>query len=158
MDAVTYGASSITIVTNLGTTTFDNVDYNAFPSGWTAQPDAVSGLVDATFGNTQATEFKQTQASYEYGGTSNDFGIYLWSVLANWTDGIATDGAPVTVLAPAGAFPTNVDDINRALSSLDEFYGALMVAATLDVGILTFGTGHPLIYGGIPSSSETRPP
>jgi Hint domain len=147
VDAVTYGTSSITIVTNLATTTFDNVDYNALPSGWTGQPDAVAGLVDATFGNSNpVTQFKQTQAVYEYGGTSNDFGIYLWSTLANWTNGIATDGSSITVLAPAGGIPNSVDDINRALSSLDDIAGGIMVAATLDVGVLTFGTTLPLIY------------
>src|SRR5512135_3386531 len=62
--SVTYGASSIVAVTNLGTTTFSNVSYaGTHPTGFVVAADPVSGLKRITFTSQQSTSFQQSTST-----------------------------------------------------------------------------------------------
>ncbi len=87
--SVTFGASSIAVVTNLGTTTFSDVTYlaGAQPTGYVASTDH-TGLERITFASPQGVAFQQAITTG---------GEYLWSNAANWTNGAPPDvGAAVT--------------------------------------------------------------
>ena len=87
--SVTYGTSSLTVVTNLGTTTFTDVTYLAgsTPTGFTASTDP-TGLERVTFTSQQTDSFQQVTPTS---------GEYLWSTTANWVSGVVPgDGAAVT--------------------------------------------------------------
>ncbi len=51
VDSVTYGAGTMTVVTNLGTTTFSDVSYESGgkPEGFVAAADPKTGLEEITF-------------------------------------------------------------------------------------------------------------
>ena len=86
--SVAIGASSITVVTNVGKTIFANVSY--FPgevvSGYAASYDFISGLEKIAFTGGFMTDFQQSVS----GGPYND---YLWSSASNWTSGAPTTAA-----------------------------------------------------------------
>src|SRR6185437_16119188 len=79
VSAVTYGGSSIRVVTNLGTTTFSNVSYlsGSVPTGFTVASDPVSGLQRITFTSRQATSFQQSSTS-DIVDNGFTFGVYAW--------------------------------------------------------------------------------
>ncbi len=55
VSSVNFGASSLTIVTNLGTTTFDNVTYfGTMPTGYTTGTDPVTGLEEVVLTDGEA--------------------------------------------------------------------------------------------------------
>ena len=128
--SVQYGASSLTITTDDGTTTFSNVRYNLDDDlyGYTSSADTTTGLEAITLTGTTATSFEQTTASG---------GLYLWSNAANWSNGIPTDGEAVDFDISPASNPGGYDDIaNLTLSVLNLTQGALAVANTLTVGDL----------------------
>ena len=141
--SVSYGTSSLTVVTNLGTTTFTNVSYQGTrPTGYTVGTDAATGLLRITFAGQQATSFQQAQttAIVENGFT---FDVYLWSTAANWTGGVAGSGAAATVDVTAAGNPSGVDNIATLfLDTLDQAAGQTAVAGDLQIGSLGFGTAN----------------
>jgi len=78
---------TLTIVTNLGTTTFDHVSYlnDVTPTGYTVSADP-TGLLRVTFNDAPALTFQQVARS-TVGDISN---VYAWSTPANWTPNTPT--------------------------------------------------------------------
>src|SRR5215472_11924253 len=61
VSSVTYGPSSIVVVTNQGTVDFTDVSYfGTQPTGFTAAPDPITGLERITFTSLQSTSFQQS--------------------------------------------------------------------------------------------------
>ncbi len=130
VDSVHYGASSLTITTDAGTTTFSNVRYNLADDlyGYTTSADTSTGLEAITLTGTAATSFEQVSASS---------GLYLWSNAGNWTNGIPVNGEAVDFSISTASNPGGYDDIaNLTLSIVNLTQGALAVADTLTVGDL----------------------
>jgi hypothetical protein len=160
--SVTYGTSSMTIVTNLGTTNFSNVTYSGTtPSGFTVSTDP-SGLQRVTFASQQATSFQQETSTA---------GEFLWSNAANWTNGVPADGGAVTFNVSFASNPGGYDDIaSLALDSLAVTSGFAAVGGSLSLGTVSFGNtvasvfsdtdlgsaGATLTIDGFSGSSEGR--
>ncbi len=110
--SVSFGASSIAVVTNLGTTTFSDVTYfaGAQPTGYVASTDP-TGLERVTIASPQGVAFQQAITTG---------GEYLWSNAANWTNGAPPDvGAAVTFNVVGPNNPSGYDDIaNLMLDSM----------------------------------------
>ncbi len=91
VSGVVFGATSLTITTSAGTTTFSNFQYDAGsfqPSGYIANFDTATGLEAITFTQGLTTDFEQnTQTSYE------ESSEYNWSDANNWTIGFPANGA-----------------------------------------------------------------
>ena len=131
--SVTYGASSLTVVTNLGTTAFSDVTYlaGAIPTGFTVSTDP-QGLRRVTFTSQQATSFQRVTS------TSGEF---LWSNAANWTNGVPVNGAAVTFNVSGLSNPSGYDDIaNLSLDSLAVVSGFAAVGGSLNLGTVSFGS------------------
>ena len=140
--AVTYGASSLTISTNLGTTTFNNVFYSGVkPTGYTVSTDP-TGLVRITFVAAQATSFQQSMTT-----PVGIFSVYAWSSTANWTSGVPVNGSQVAFNILGGGNPSGYDDIaNLYLDQLTLTNGYVGVAGTLSIGTVSFGASSPSLY------------
>ena len=153
VSSVTYSdvanQGTITVVTNVGTTTFNNVGYvpNEVFTGYTAATDPISGLERITFAGYQTTSFQQGQTTQivENGFT---FGVYLWSTAANWTNGIPSSGEGVTHNITVPGNPSGYDDIaDLDLASVLVTAGQIAVGGSLEIGALSFGTANfPSIY------------
>jgi hypothetical protein len=133
--SVTYGTNSLTVVTNLGTTTFSDVTYLAgsAPTGYVAATDPITGLERVTFSSQQTDSFQQNTPTS---------GEYLWSTTANWVGAVVPgDGAAVTFDVNGSNNPSGYDDIaNLALDSLDVVNGFAAVGASLSIGTVRFGS------------------
>ena len=133
------GSGTITVVTNLGTTTFANVFYastslSAEPTGFVATPDPISGLERITFAQPTATSFQQVTTATV--GSSSE---YLWSDPTNWTSGAPVNGSTVTFNPSGTALPSGYDDIsNLFLDVLGIDRGMVAVGNTLTVARLSF--------------------
>ena len=167
VSSVTYGGSSIKLVTNAGTTTFSNVSYlaNEVFTGFLAAPDAISGLERITFTGYATTSFKQT-ATASIVSNGFTFGVYNWSNAANWTNGVPTNNSGVTFNIVGGGNPSGYDDLAAlSLTQLDLISGFVAVGgatnlsqgASLEVGQVNFGTTTDSIYSdtnlGSPSAT-----
>ncbi len=166
VSSVTFGSSSIIVVTNLGTVDFANVSYSGTqPTGFTVAPDAVSGLERITFASQQVTSFQQTTTSniVDNGFT---FGVYLWSTASNWTNGVPTNGAAVTANIAGGGNPSGYDDISSLfLNNLNLTSGFIAVGgsanlaqgASLEISTVGFGSTTASVYSdtnlGSPSAT-----
>ena len=149
--SVTFGATAITVVTNLGTTSFA-ATYAAgkTPATYEARQDALTGLEAITF---IATVFEPPFAETPA----------LWSDGANWSNGKPQQGGNAKEIFTGNAnlaAPDVVDDISSlTLSSLvlNENAGVTAVAGDLTVGnLFTDGGANYLIadtdVAGGPSS------
>ena len=81
--SVNFGASSLTVTTNVGSYAFTNVNYvvGAGIDSYGATFDSSTGLVAVHFGVTETFQSAQAASSGEFSG------YYLWSNSANWTSG-----------------------------------------------------------------------
>ena len=131
VSAVIFGPGSFSISTNLGTTVFSDVSYSGTkPTGYTVSTDP-TGLERVTFTSQQSTTFEQTTATN---------GFYLWSTAANWTNGVPSNGAAVTIDVIGGGNPSSYDDIaGLYLDSLALQEGYFSAGASLEIGSLSFG-------------------
>jgi hypothetical protein len=133
--SVTYGTNSLSVVTNLGTTTFSDVAYlaGATPTAFVAAADPVTGLERVTFASQQTDSFQQNTPTS---------GEYLWSTTANWVGGVVPgDGAAVTFDVSSSNNPSGYDDIaSLALDSLDVVNGFAAVGGSLSIGAVSFGS------------------
>src|SRR5581483_11299401 len=167
VSSVTYGGSSFTVVTNLGSTTFSNVSYasNEVFTGFLAARDPISGLVRVTFNGISTTNFQQSSTS-NIVSNGFTFGVYAWNNVANWTSGIPTNGAAATVNIVGGGNPSGYDDIGSLfLDTLSLTSGFVAVGgainqsagASLEIGKLSFATSTAQIYSdtllGSPSAT-----
>ena len=133
--SVTYGPTTLTVVTNVGTTVFDNVTY--FPgdvfSGYIQSLDPVSGLVRVTaFEGSVSNSFLQADAT---GIGGNGGGQFLWSNANNWTDGVPlADGVATFDIPSSAAVPGGYDDIaSLVLDQLNIPTGYVAVGGTLEI-------------------------
>jgi hypothetical protein len=167
VSSVTYGPSSIVVVTNAGTTTFSNVSYvaNEVFTGFTAATDAIAGLERITFNGYTTTSFQQVTTSTIV-SNGFTFGVYDWSTSANWTNGVPGNGAGVSVNIAGGGNPSGYDDIaNLSLDNLNLLSGFIAVGgannlshgASLEIGSLRFGSTTASVYSdtnlGSPSAT-----
>jgi hypothetical protein len=147
VSSVTFGASSITVVTNLGTTTFSSVGYSGtHPTGYTLGTDP-TGLQRITFASQQDTSFQQSQTT-QIIGNGFTFGVYLWSTAANWTNGVPAAGAGVTHNVTVAGNPSGYDDIaDMYLDTVTVNAGQIAVGGSLEIGVVSFGTNNfPSIF------------
>ena len=130
VSSVAYGASSITVVTSAGTTTFSNVTYlaGATPTTFTAAADPITGLQQITFTSTTPTTFQQV--------TNAGTGEYAWSSAANWTNGIPGNGGDGGLERLVQQQPEWLrrPPSNLSLDTLTVTNGFLAVAGSLTVG------------------------
>jgi hypothetical protein len=149
---VNYGANSLTVVTNLGTTTFSNVSYQGtHPTSFTVSKDAATGLQRITFtaapaptvttpnitGSAQEGQTLQTSASAGAGDTLS----YQWYSSADgFTNPIGAgadyvvqqgdEGHQIEVVATA----TNADDVSTSATSAPTL-AVSDIAPTLSVSV-----------------------
>ena len=123
---------SLSITTNSDTYAFSNVVYDLPVVGYTAAPDATTGLLAITFTgiDTFTDNIKATSGPLA--------GDYLWSNGSNWSDGVPINGDAVLVAEPAAV---GYDDLSAlSLTSLDLNGSTLdVVGSSLDIGTVT---GH----------------
>ena len=140
--SVSYGASSIVVVTNLGTTDFTDVSFSGTaPTGYSVSTDP-TGLERITFAAQQATSFRQTTPT-----DTSGYDYYLWSSSANWTNGVPGNGAAATVNVSGGGNPSGLDDIaSLFLAALYQESGYTSVEGDLQIGSLSFGPPYTEVY------------
>jgi hypothetical protein len=121
-DNIAGGDGSLAITTDVGTTTFSDVQYGPqAPTGWIASHDATTGLEDITFTASKSTTFTASDAA----SSGPDAGDYLWSDPLNWSNGVPVNGDNVVIASGEG-----VDDI-ASLTYLDGLtYGPRPVGDT----------------------------
>src|SRR5271163_4706564 len=139
------GAGTLSITTNLGTTTFTNVTYaaGAAPNSYSVSTDP-SGLERITFTEAPSTSFQ----AVTLGSSGPLDGFYFWSTTANWTNGVPVDGEPVTVDVLGSLAVDNIADLSIPSLNLE---GAVQVLGTLTIGALISNDGSS---DGIDTESE----
>ncbi len=135
VSSASFGANSLTVVTNDGTYAFTNVTYGSTVVGYTAAFDTTTGLEAITF--TAPTVFQ-----YGAKATSGPLaGQYLWSNPLNWTHGVPVDGGGAIIPDTLAGF----DDIPAlSLTTLTEGGGSASVivpTGTLNIGTLVTQVG-----------------
>ena len=123
--AVSFGATSITVTTNLRTTVFTVGSYapGRTPTGFVASADLTTGLESVLFITGASTTFTPPATP----------ATLSWSDGGNWSDGVPQSGAAVTLAETQAtgtvAQPNGVDDIaGLRLSSL-----TLAISSTVDI-------------------------
>ena len=107
---VTFGDSSLTVTTNIGTYSFGDVVYTDEIDNYSAAFDPTSGLVAITFrGANTFTPTVQTNAGQE--GPQQ----FLWSNGANWTEGVPVNGDSIltTYKSLSTEYQLPIDDIQN---------------------------------------------
>ena len=149
VSSVVYGANSIAITTNLGTTTFSNVQFdvaNTIAYGFTAAADKTTGLEKVTILSAPTTVFQQMQTS-----TVNNNTVYAWSTSQNWTNGVPTANGGVTTSG------SSYDDISSLtlsqlnLSGADDFIAGNLTVNTLDITSPSI-LGAFTLFSGVPAT------
>jgi autotransporter passenger strand-loop-strand repeat protein len=124
-----FGATSLTVTTNIGTYAFTNVTYASSVAGYSATFDPGLGLEAITFA---------APTTFQHGAiaTSGSLtGQYLWSNPANWTNGVPVNGGAAIIPDTLAGF----DDIPAlSLTALTE--GGGFASVTVPVGALNVGT------------------
>ncbi len=141
VDSVSFGASSVTIVTNLGVTTFSNANYENSVTGYIATHNAANGLENITLAGPDIFT----------GGIATTVGsigvVELWSTPYNWQSGTTPVSGGSVVLDGDG-----VDDLGSiSLTSITEEPGAelfYIAGSSLTVGTLAVNANDEL-YAGI---------
>jgi Hint domain len=132
VSSVTFGSSTITVVTSAGTTTFSNVSYSGTqPTAFSASADPISGLERVTFAT--ATSFLQTTTAMVNGTPQ-----FLWSNATNWTSGAPVNGSTAAFSVSVASLGGYDDIGNLFLDSLHLNSGFLAVGGQLTIGGLLF--------------------
>jgi hypothetical protein len=125
--SVTFGASTLKVITNTGTYNFTDVSYYGPVDGYTVSHDANTGLEAITFLGTTTLEANAPATSGPYSGQ------YLWSNDLNWTDGI----------------PLNGSNAITAIDSVDDVAGLDLAALTITASLADVEVVASLTVGNV---------
>jgi autotransporter passenger strand-loop-strand repeat protein len=128
VSSASFGANSLTVITNDGTYAFTNVTYAASVEGYAAAFDPTTGLEAITFAAPTVFQYGEKATSGPLTGQ------YVWSDPLNWTHGVPVDGGAAIIPDALSGF----DDIpTLSLTTLTEDGGSASVivpSGTLNIG------------------------